>query len=205
MNCLPNDVLRLIFALCDGGLAHQVCRRWRDVKGSRKVYIEHYSKDLSTLRRILDWGCPREYVIATLLVHPDQKAAEWCWENLGSWSDKICFEVAKGGFWSLLMRLQNRGFKISSDVYTGAARGGHVNIIDWADKLPWGERPSWTGRAYGSAALGGHVHVMQWLSDKSYSSDEKSMKRCCKQRGPEAREWVATYGIPKSQRMKITK
>ena len=61
---------------------------------------------------------------------------EWAWQKGCPCTSLMTSNIANQGKLELLQYLRTRGCKISDSVAIGAARGGHINILEWFTTLP---------------------------------------------------------------------
>jgi hypothetical protein len=88
---------------------------------------------------------------------------------------------------------QQRPTSLERNVVNSAARGGHINALEWARDQGWygDEKEScmW-------AAKNGHLHVLQWLREDGAAWDHRVIY-CAEERGYDyVVEWARENGCP---------
>ena len=78
------------------------------------------------------------------------------------WDEKTCSGAAEGGHLDMLQWARTNGAPWNASTCSGAARCGHLEVLQWAraNGCPWDWQTCWC------AACGGQLEVLQWARAK---------------------------------------
>ncbi len=107
------------------------------------------------------------------------------------------FRAALYGHFHELEWLFAYGYPPSSKVVDGAARGGRIDVLEWArDRAIQG-----SDRACNEAALvSGHLNALQWLRANGYPWDHRVIEYAYNFRYDDMLEWAREHGCPERLR-----
>jgi hypothetical protein len=103
------------------------------------------------------------------------EVVQWLWDNKYCKNHKnVMYEAAKRGM-SMVEWVVNHGVELNSDIYKGAAIGGHMDLIEWADARGC---PIDLNHLCKEAINGGNLSIVKWAiscgAEWDYSSSALS-------------------------------
>ncbi len=120
---------------------------------------------------------PNELVSVILLCHLDP-----IWHH-------ICKRVCR--LWQLLLAYRPSS-TVASEFTTILARGGHLNVIQWARS----QGSLWDERTCANAAGGGYLEVLQWLRSQGCPWDKGTCEYAAYGGHLEVLQWARSQGCP---------
>jgi len=177
-----------------------------------ELYLQEAGTDVAQLRvilnsaasygrlDILEWAHQRGYShaycedTATCAAKHGQLAALILLKDHGCpWDEYTCFHAAKGGHLNILQWARANGCPWW-DEWTShnAAKGGHLNILQWAraNGCLWNENTSAFAAEYG------HLNILQWLRSNGCPWDELTCYHAAKGGHLNILQWARANGCP---------
>lgn len=89
---------------------------------------------------------------------------------------QVPFGAARGGQLDILKWAQDQRCEMSESLFDYAASGGHLETIEWLEKTIDKSRRIW--QMYKQAAFSGQIPVLQWLQTRGYRREEVHNSFC---------------------------
>jgi hypothetical protein len=204
---LSSDALDkvLTFLAPDDELAASLaCRKLRDaLRGARSSAgrtLETRVGSLLGSLGMLQWGvaCAGVPLTAALLARAaglgDLRMLSWLRANGNGcpWDKMTCSGAAKGGHMAVLQWARANGCPWDEGTCSGAAWAGHLSVLQWAraNGCPWDEETC------SEAAGGGHLSVLQWLHANGCPWDEYTCSEAAAGGHLSVLQWAHANGCP---------
>lgn len=106
----------------------------------------------------------------------------------------VWYEAAHHGHTHILDWLVNQGYKPDSTILSGAAKGGHVQVLEWG--LQHANSLRWSCKVCAHAAYHGHLHVLQWLRRNECPWDGNVLYWALRGNHSHVLEWAQAQDCP---------
>lgn len=164
-DCVPRDILSIIFEYARGAATNRVCKTWRSFtmgKGTISYKVCDFAGSPESVLwyeresgKVMDDACyyaARSGCLPTL---------QWAHENNYTWDARVCQEAAKRGDFAMLRWAWSQTAPIDNAAYAEAAGHGHRDILDWMHSIDPELGPS--NYAWICVARGNQLDIAKWM------------------------------------------
>lgn len=180
-----------------------VCKDWYHLMVARRKrrfdpkWYTQVSSFVNTIPRLM-WAfendCPRDARICEYAARSkDTLVLDWVLEQKCGGTDtlaSICRGLARGGQLDRLKQALGGNDCIGMNLAACAARGGHVDVLEWLSSLP---NCPFGRLVWRVAADGGHVSVLNWLKPQNIPRDGSVLRLAAFRGHIQALEWYETH------------